>query len=221
MWYNGFMEKAAKSVIKYYVTCNVLKNTIRTGWEKWNVDRERLESVAEHVYGTQMLAIAMASEYKYDIDLKKVLFMLAIHELGETLIGDITPFQMDRTEKERIEHEAVHKVLSGLLKGEEIEKLFFEFDAHETPEALFAYQCDKLECDLQCWLYEYEDCADPGFYEYGKSLKNPRVNELLDMGLSWSQMWMEYSQQTYPYDKNFREVSDHAMTYTIESLTSD
>lgn len=76
----GFMEKAEK-VINYYVLCNKLKNVIRTGWLNWNVQRERLESVAEHIYGVQMLAIAMKSEYGYEIDIQKVIYMLAIHEL--------------------------------------------------------------------------------------------------------------------------------------------
>ena len=41
----------------------------------------------------------------------------------------------------------------GLIDGKQIEELFLEFDAHQTKEAMFAYQCDKLECDLQCKLY--------------------------------------------------------------------
>ena len=83
------MEKV-KKVLNYYVLCNKLKNVIRTGWKIWNVKKDRLESIAEHVYGVQMLAIAMYSEYKYDIDIKKVIFMLAIHELEEIYIGDLT-----------------------------------------------------------------------------------------------------------------------------------
>ena len=74
------MEKE-KKVITYYVLCNKLKNIIRTGWKDWNVQRERLESVAEHIFGVQMLAIAMKSEYNYDIDILKVIMMIAIHEL--------------------------------------------------------------------------------------------------------------------------------------------
>ena len=66
----------------------------------------------------------MKSEYQYDIDMQKVIFMLAIHELGETVIGDLTQFQISREEKERIEHEAVHKILSGLIDGEQIERIF-------------------------------------------------------------------------------------------------
>lgn len=142
--------KKEQKVLNYYVICNRLKDVIRTGWKDWNVKRDRIESVAEHIYSVQMLAIAMKSEYEYDIDIQKVIFMLAIHELGETVIGDLTQFQISRDEKEKIEHQAVHEILSELIDGKQIEELFLEFDAHESKEAQFAYQCDKLECDLQC-----------------------------------------------------------------------
>ena len=64
-----------QNVIEFYLLCNRLKNIIRTGWKAWNVKRERLESIAEHIYGTQMLALAMWSEFKYDLDIKKVMFI--------------------------------------------------------------------------------------------------------------------------------------------------
>ena len=60
-----------ENVINYYVLCNKLKNIIRTGWTKWNVNKSRLESVAEHIYGTQSLAIAMYSEFEYNIDISR------------------------------------------------------------------------------------------------------------------------------------------------------
>ena len=41
----------AKNVIDFYVLCNKLKDLVRTGWKTWNVDRARIESVAEHIYG--------------------------------------------------------------------------------------------------------------------------------------------------------------------------
>lgn len=43
------MEKE-KRVIDYYVLCNKLKDVVRTGWKYWNVQRERVESVAEHIF---------------------------------------------------------------------------------------------------------------------------------------------------------------------------
>ena len=197
-------------VLNYYVLCNKLKSVIRTGWKDWKVNRDRIESIAEHIYGVQMLAIAMKSEYEYDIDLTKVIFMLAIHELGETVIGDITQFQMSREEKERIEHAAVHKILSNLLDGNQIEELFLEFDSHETKESLFAYQCDKLECDIQCKLYDEEGCVDLNHQEGNSTFNNLAVRELLDKGASWSEMWLKFGQHKYPYDENFMAVSEYA-----------
>lgn len=196
-----------KNIIEFYILCNKLKNVIRTGWKDWNVKRERLESVAEHIYGVQMLALAMKSEYLYDIDIMKVLYMLAIHELGETIIGDLTHFQISKEEKMQIEREAVHKILSPLIDKEQLEKIFVEFDSKETKEAIFAYQCDKLECDIQCKLYDLEHCVDLNHQENNKTIKNKEVKELLDKGASWSDMWLEYGRKKYNYDKNFSAVS--------------
>ena len=204
-----------QNVINYYVLCNKLKNVVRTGWTDWKVSRDRLESIAEHIFGVQMLAIAMKSEYEYDIDIMKVIYMLAIHELGEIIIGDLTQFQISKEEKEIIEHEAVRNILSSLIDGEEIEKLFLEFDAHETPEAMFAYQCDKLECDIQCKLYDQEGCVDLEHQEGNETVNNDLVKKLLKSGQSWSDMWLTFGQKKYPYDKNFIAVSHYVKEHSI------
>ena len=204
-----------ENVIKYYVMCNKLKNVIRTGWKTWNVERERVESVAEHIFGVQMLAIAMKSEYEYDIDIMKVVFMLAVHELGEIVIGDLTMFEISKEEKAKREKEAVHKILCGLLDGKEIENLFTEFDSHSTKEAMFAYQCDKLECDLQSKLYDEEGCVDLNKQESNDLLENELVKKLLSEEKSWSRMWLRFGQTVYPYDDNFKDVSKYALNNSI------
>ena len=204
-----------ENVVNYYVICNKLKNVIRTGWKDWNVSKDRLESVAEHIYGTQMLALAMYSEFNYDLDIKKVIYMLAIHELGETLIGDLTQFQISKSEKEKLEHEAVHKILNNLVNGNEIEKLFLEFDSHNTKESLFAYECDKLECDIQSKIYDEEGYVDLNNQKDNKTIDNERVKKLLKSGESFSSMWIKYGQETYPYDENFRSVSNYVINNKI------
>lgn len=204
-----------QNVINYYVICNRLKNVIRTGWKDWNVQRTRIESVAEHIFGVQMLALAMKSEYQYDVDIMKVIFMLAVHELGETIIGDLTQFQISKEEKEKLEHEAVHKILGNLLDGKQIEELFLEFDSHNTKEAMFAYQCDKLECDLQCKLYDEEGCVDLNKQYGNTTMKNPLVEKLLNNGATWSNMWLNFGQQIYPYDDNFKAISNYAKNNDI------
>ena len=85
----------------------------------------------------------MFSEYKYDIDIRKVICMLAVHELEEISIGDLTLFQISKEEKEKLGHEAVCKILDNLLDKEQVMNLVMEFDERKTNEAIFAFFCDK------------------------------------------------------------------------------
>ncbi len=205
----------SENVINYYVLCNKLKNITRTGWKNWNVEKERLESVAEHIYGVQMLALAIYSEYKCDIDISKVILMLSIHELGEIKIGDLTQFQISKEEKAKLEYEAVKDVASSLLIKDELIDLFLEFESRNTKESLFAHYCDKLECDLQAKLYGEEGLVDLSHQENNKIMDNDRVRSLLERGMSWEEMWLNFGQQTYNYDDNFKDVSNYALTHRI------
>ena len=207
-----------ENVIKYYALCNKLKDVVRTGWKDWNVKRERIESVAEHIFGVQMLALAMYSEYQYDIDISKVIFMLAVHELEEILIGDLTLFQISKEDKEEMGHKAVKSILKNLMNKDQIESLIIEFDERKTKEARFAYQCDKLECDLQSKLYDEEACVDLNDQEGNNTIKNQTVQELLNKEKSWSGMWLSFGQKRYNYDENFRSISNYAKNNNIRIL---
>lgn len=208
-----------QNVLRYYALCNRLKDVIRTGWKDWRVERERVESVAEHIFGVQMLALAMNSEYEYEIDITKVIYMLAVHELEEIIIGDLTLFQVSKEEKEKIGHEALEKILKGLLDGDNIKKIIIEFDERKTKEAFFAYQCDKLECDIQSKLYDEEGCVDLRKQDGNHTLNHPRVQSLLETEKTWSGMWLSFGQEKYPYDENFKAVSTYAKKNGIKELT--
>lgn len=211
----------AQSVIDFYVLTNRLKNVVRTGWLNWHVSSSRVESVAEHVYGVQMLALAMYSEYEYDIDIKKVIFMLAVHELEETIIGDLTHRQISAEEKMKIGHEAVEKILGELICGDEIKELIYEFDKRESREAKFAYHCDKLECDLQCKLYD-----ESGYVRVEDQLESDNhrkdVMEELRAGKStWSYNWMNYDRPKYEDDQHFLDILDYARDNEISKETNN
>lgn len=152
---NNNNEKCEK-ILKFYMLSNKLKNVIRTGWKYWAVEGDvRLESVAEHVFGTLMLAVSIyahSDEYE-DLDIEKVALMLALHETEEILIGDITMFDYDGTETKK---EAGRIAVEKMFEDSECDKflkVIEEFENGETKEAKFAYTCDKLEADLQAYIY--------------------------------------------------------------------
>lgn len=200
----------AKNVINYYVLCNTLKDKIRSGWLQWDVKRERLESVADHIYATQNLAIAIYSEYEYDLDLSKILFMLALHELEEIIIGDITIRDSNYHIKQELGHKAIKEILKDLKMKDELESLILEFDERKSKEALFAHYCDKLECDIQAKLYDEENCVDITNRDLSISELKDYTNES-----SWSNMWIEFDRRLYK-DKNFIEIIDYLKSNKIK-----
>ena len=206
-----------QNVIEYYVLCNKLKNIIRTGWLDWKVKRKRIESVAEHIFGTQMLALAIYSEYKYEIDIKKVILMLALHELEEIKIGDLTPFQITKEEKKKIGKKAVEDIIKNLNIKEDIDKIIDEFDERITKEALFAHHIDKLECDLQCKLYDEEKCVDLNNQEGNTTYYDKEVQEYVKNNDSWSKMWLNFDKKRYNYDENFISILNYALENNIKN----
>ena len=165
-----------------------------------------------------MLALAINSEYKYDIDMMKVIMMLSIHELEEIFIGDLTMFQISKEEKKKMGHQAISQLLNSLVDGNQIKELIYEFDERQTKEALFAYFCDKLECDLQSRLYGEENCVNLNNQEKNTTFNDPRVQKLLSEGLSWDEMWLKFGQSIYGYDENFTALSNYALTHKISDF---
>ncbi|MBO7527349.1 MAG: HD domain-containing protein [Clostridia bacterium] len=163
-------DEKIKTILDFYKLTTKLKDTVRSGWKLWGVKRERLESVAEHIFGTCMLALAIWSETLPEINISEVLTMLALHETEEIIIGDITIH--DDPQKLKLKEQgqkAVLKIFENLVAKDAYFKLIKEFDEQSTPEAIFAKKCDKLECDLMARLYSDEGSVKK------ENLKDERV----------------------------------------------
>ena len=154
-----------EEIFKFYYLNFRLKNKVRSGWDSkhWNINSERIERISEHVVGTIALAIAMDSEFDYNeeinfdrnIEIDEIIKLLAIHEIGETLIGDITPFDgITPEQKKEMEHEAMIDAVGNLSDRKRLIEILFDFDDQITNESRFAHFCDKIEADLQSKFYQ-------------------------------------------------------------------
>ncbi|KAF9765652.1 hypothetical protein IL306_002073 [Fusarium sp. DS 682] len=114
---------------------------------------ESPESVADHSYRMGMIAMFAPRE----LDQVKCMKMCLVHDIAESVVGDITPFSgVSKAEKGRREASTIAYIAnrwSGPYTAE-IEKLWHEFEAAETPEAQFAQDIDKIELLLQAVEYE-------------------------------------------------------------------
>lgn len=210
------MNKKIESTIEFYLLATKLKEVIRSGWKVWHIHRERVESVAEHIYGTCILAIAIDSEFSMNIDLQKVILMLVIHELEEIKIGDLTPFDKATAEERRIlGRKAVQEVLSHLTKKEEYLALIEEFEQMQTKEALFAKMCDKLEADIQSKIYCEEDCIDIDDKKNQELLQDKRIEKLLQKGeKTVADLFIENDRNWYQ-EETFIHILDFVKTHQL------
>ncbi len=203
------MTEKVESTLTFYKLCNKLKDTIRKGPLIWNIKRERIESVAEHIYGVQMLALSIYYQFQYKLDIKKVIYMIALHELEEIEIGDLAFFEIDDEEKLIQGKRATDYILKDILGKEEISKILDEFNERKTEEARFAYHCDKLEFDIQIKLYDQEKCFDLNHQEGNPILNNVEVRKYLDSEKNISNVFIEFDRAKYQDDQNFIQIIDY------------
>jgi putative hydrolase of HD superfamily len=157
-----------------------LKCNTRHSW----TSSGRRESVAEHSWRLALLAWFVGDEFP-GADMNKIILMCLVHDMGEAFTGDIPAFTKTQAHEEA-EDEAVSAFLSGLPApyNSELQALFAEMSALETPEAKIYKALDKLEAvlqhneaDISTWLpLEYDlqmtyGAAETEFSDYIRRLK--------------------------------------------------
>jgi len=145
----------AESLLRVYARASALKGLYRQGWLKRDVPAADCESVADHSFGTALLALLLAGKPPYaDVDPDKAVRMALIHELGEVYAGDITPVDgVPAAEKQRRERDSLQRVLAGSSGAAALIALWEEFEEGRSPEARLLRRLDRLEMGLQAALF--------------------------------------------------------------------
>ena len=121
--------------------------------------------------------------------------MALIHDMAESLVGDITPVDgVSKDEKSRRETETMDYICSSLLgnvnggqQAKAMREVWQEYEDSRTPESHFVHDVDKMELLLQMLEYErsHQGQLDLGeFSRVAKRIVLPEVQawaaELLD-----------------------------------------
>ncbi|HVS14419.1 MAG TPA: HD domain-containing protein [Thermoanaerobaculia bacterium] len=113
---------------------------------------ERPESVAEHSFHLVFLVWRLGRHE--DLDLQRAMALALIHDLAEVRTGDLP-----RTVAGHLPPGAKHGLERAVLQelfgeGDDAIALFEEYVAHETREARFVHDCDRLQLLLKARLYQ-------------------------------------------------------------------
>jgi putative hydrolase of HD superfamily len=130
-----------------------LKTISRQGW-KDKLGLKNPESVADHCYS--MTAMAMVLSDIKNLDTNKVIKMSLLHDLAETITGDLTPDNVTKSAKDNLENLAMKNILETLSEPLKSQywKLWDEYQKNTTSESQLLHQVDKLEMALQAAEYE-------------------------------------------------------------------
>lgn len=118
----------------------------------------RRENDAEHSWHLALMAVLFFEDAAdSSIDLLRVLKMLLIHDLVEIDAGDTYAFDtaghLDKADRERKAADRIFGLLPDDLNTE-LRRLWDEFEAEETPDALFALALDRLQPAIQNYLFQ-------------------------------------------------------------------
>jgi len=171
-------------ILDFFKTATNLKNISRQGW----IDKLSLkypESVADHSYSMAIMGMIISDLEHYDSE--KILKMILLHDLAESSIGDYTPDEIDKEEKERIENNAFFEITEKLpsdLKSQ-YDEIWKEYQYHITPESKIVHQIDKLEMALQAKTYQKEGASKEKtapFIESARiSITHPKLKALFNL----------------------------------------
>ncbi len=170
-------------LLDFFYIISELKKVPRKGWkEKVNIDKP--ESVADHSYGTAIMAMIF-SDIK-NLNTEKMLKMALLHDLAESITGDFTPNEIAKENKTVIENEVINDILLKLpseIAGK-YNEIWKEFQEGKTNESMLLHDIDRLEMAVQAVKYFSEGYPKDKLQEFiesaRKEIKSKEIIEILD-----------------------------------------
>lgn len=163
--------------VKFLELVGNLKHMKRTGWVLRNV--KDCETISGHMYRMGIMALLL--DDSQGLDRLHVMELALVHDLAESIVGDITPYcGISREEKLLQEFSAISKIaeLLGPCK-EKLLELFNEYEEGKSPEAKFVKDLDRLDMVMQAFEYEKRDNCPLKHQEFFDSTKGKFTHTLV------------------------------------------
>jgi putative hydrolase of HD superfamily len=132
-----------------------LKRTSRTGWAMRGMTKA--ESVADHSFGVTFISLILAEMVDTPLDRAKLLTIALIHDLPESVLGDL-PTPATAYFPPEAKRGAEVKVLGDLLRrlpcAERWRSWWEEFEEGTSFEGRLVRDADRLDMLIQAYVYE-------------------------------------------------------------------
>ena len=159
-----------------------LKNVPRQGWKE-KLEMNNPEAVADHSYSTTVMSMIFSD--LAGLNNEKIIRMALLHDLAESIIGDITPNSITKNEKIIKENLAMKQILKNLPSkiAEPYFEIWNEYQKNSSKEAILLHDIDKLEMALQAKFYQNKGISkeklETFFNTAMKEIKNKNLRNVL------------------------------------------
>ena len=159
-----------------------LKNISRQGWKnKLNI--KNVESVADHSYSTAIMSMVLSD--LQGLKTEKIIKMALLHDLAESVIGDLTPSDIHPEKKIGIENRVMKQILENLPNNlsQQYNIIWDDFQKNSSPEANLLHEIDKLEMAFQAKFYLEQGFSREKlrsfFMDANTKIKNRQLRDIL------------------------------------------
>ena len=176
-----YPENFTNLILDFFYTSANLKKIPRQGWiDKLSIVNP--ESVEDHTFSMAMMGMIFSDLENYNTE--KILKIILLHDLAESITGDMTPEQISKEEKTVLENNVIKKILNDLPPALQTQYsiLWEEYQSNDSKEAKIVHQLDKLEMALQAKIYSDEGHSKEKLNSFFNSarneIKDPKLLEL-------------------------------------------
>jgi hypothetical protein len=177
---NGYVEE------KRFTTKQARLNEIKEKFSSYEYDPDDAiirETLLEHVGTTPIVATILYPHINDpEVDLGMALRMLAVHDIGELVVGDEIVFKKSHDKK--TEQAAALNLLDPIYHG-----IYLEAESLGSKTAKFAKSVDKISADIEDYLTD----ADVTDMRFARFVDTPR-NKIVGLIRKHKRPYMEWNE---------------------------
>ena len=184
-------EKKLSNLLEVFLTVQVAKELPRQGFLYSGFKRNEADSVAAHSFSVCVLTYLLSRELKkegWKVDADKALKIALMHDLGESITGDIGTYAKDlaRGVFDKVEREAFRLLMRNISNKKELIIYFEEYMSPKSIESQIVKFADSLDAFVQAYTTSnavLEDLEKNMKIISRKKIKDKRLSALFNISL--------------------------------------
>lgn len=180
--------------VKLFMVFDILGDTVRTGPQLWQIDRERLEDVKNHTLDLLLIARILKKYWKTDINFNKITDYIICHDLPEAITGDITKFEgIPNEEIKRVTDIAIEYLSNKFGNILDFSSILNNYENRIDIEAKIVHMIDKVHSATTFIKYQSERDIDMNDPRIIPQLRNhPFVVKKIEEGKDLADIFFEF-----------------------------